>query len=66
MKRKHWFLMIVGCALPIIVLTAVFVWQLQFSSVLLWGIVLLCPLVHLLMMRDHLGHGHEDSRSHET
>ena len=61
MNRQHWILMIVGCVLPIILLTAVFVFQMQISRVLLFGLVLLCPLVHLLMMRDHGGHSHQNS-----
>ncbi|GJM42722.1 MAG: hypothetical protein DHS20C20_30040 [Ardenticatenaceae bacterium] len=55
MTRKHWLLMIAGCGLPVIGLTAVFLLKLQVSSVLLFGLVLLCPVVHLLMLGDHGG-----------
>ena len=61
MKRKHWMLMILGCGVPVIVLAAVFVFQIQLSSVLLFGLVLFCPLVHLFMLRDHLGHNHQEA-----
>jgi hypothetical protein len=60
MKRQHLFLMILGCAVPIIVLTAVIVFQMQLSRFLLFGLVLLCPIAHLLMLRYHGGHPHQE------
>lgn len=60
MKRQHLFLMILGCVAPIIVLTAVFVFQMQLSRFLLFGLVLLCPISHLLMLRYHGNHPHQE------
>ena len=65
MKRKHWMLMAIGCGLPLLGLTAVFLFKLQLSSVLLFGLVLLCPLVHLLMLRSHGGHDHQKPGVHD-
>jgi hypothetical protein len=65
MTRRHWLLMIVGCGLPVIGLTAVFLFKLQVSSVLLFGLVLLCPVVHLLMLRDHSGHDPQKPGVHD-
>ncbi|GIK53536.1 MAG: hypothetical protein BroJett014_25090 [Planctomycetota bacterium] len=58
MTRKHWLFMAVGCGLPVLALAAVYLWRVQLSTLLLFGLVLLCPLLHLLMLRDHQGHTH--------
>jgi uncharacterized membrane protein len=64
MKKSHMWLMIVCCLIPVIALTAVYMFKIPLSSVLLYGIILLCPLSHLLMMRN-MGHDHSamDSNS---
>ena len=56
MTRKHLILMALGCLLPIAALIAIFLFQIQVSTVLLFGLFLLCPALHLFMMRDHMGH----------
>lgn len=56
MHRKHLLLMILGCVLPMAVLAAVFLFQVEVGKLLLFAIILLCPLSHLLMMGG-LGHG---------
>lgn len=66
MHRKHLILMLLGCALPIVALAAVFLFQLQLSGVVLFAIILLCPLSHLLMLGG-LGHGkHADVHHQEA
>jgi hypothetical protein len=55
-------MMALGCLLPLIALTAIFLFQVKVSSILLFGLVLLCPLMHLWMMRDHSKH----KPNHET
>ena len=65
MTRKHWLLMVIGCGLPLLGLTAVYLFKLQLSSVLLFGLVLLCPLIHLLMLRDRGGHDHQQPGVHD-
>jgi len=69
MTRKHLILMAIGCLLPLLVLGASLIFQIPVSRVVLYGLFLLCPAMHLLMMRDHLGHKeqpmpqqHEDVR----
>lgn len=63
MTRKHLILMAVGCLLPIAALAAIYLFRIQVSTVLLFGLFLLCPALHLLMMRDHMRH--PSSHQHE-
>lgn len=61
MKKSHMWLMLLCCLIPVIGLTAVYAFKVPLSSVLLYGMVLLCPLAHVLMM-GFMGRDHE----HET
>jgi hypothetical protein len=54
--RKHLILMILGCAVPILLLAAIFLLQIEVGKALLFAIILVCPLSHLLMLG---GQGHE-------
>jgi len=63
MTRKHLILMAVGCLLPIVALAAIFLFQVQVSTVLLFGLILLCPALHLFMMRDHMSHAPSHSKT---
>jgi len=66
MNRKHLILMAIGCLLPLVALAAIFIFQVKVSTVLLYGLVLLCPAMHLLMMRGHMNHSEQgDVHQHE-
>lgn len=55
--RRLW-ISLLFCVAPLVVLTAVLVFRIPVSTVLLWAIILLCPLSHLLLGRGGGGHAH--------
>ncbi len=53
MHHKHLILMVLGCALPIAALAAVFLFHIELSTPVLFALILLGPLSHLLMLGGH-------------
>jgi hypothetical protein len=64
---KHGLLMLICCLVPLAALTAIVVFNVPANNVLLVGVALLCPLLHLVMMgfmfrggsERQIGHSHE-------
>jgi uncharacterized membrane protein len=63
MKKSHMWLMLLCCLIPIVGLAAVYLFKVPLSNVLLYGMILLCPLSHIFMMK-FMGHDHSQSESH--
>lgn len=51
LTSKHVYLMLACCLVTVAALAAISAFQVPMSTVLLFGLVLLCPLSHLLMMK---------------
>ena len=63
MKKSHMWLMILCCLIPIVGLAAVYLFKIPLSNVLFYGMILLCPISHLLMMK-YMGHDHSSTEQH--
>jgi len=55
---RHTLIMILCCLIPLAALTAIFIFKVPVSLTLTYGLILLCPLGHVLMMA-FMGKGHE-------
>lgn len=51
MKRTHFLLMLICCLVPLVGLAAILLFNLPVNTVLWIGLILFCPLSHLLMMK---------------
>lgn len=64
LKENHALVMVVCCLVPIAVVYAGVTYLGWSRNILLWGMLLLCPLSHILLMRGHSGHGGHEG--HDT
>ena len=60
MTKKHALIMVACCLVPMAAFALISIFKVPVSSLLTIGLVLLCPLSHLLMMK-FMPHGHEEN-----
>ena len=60
-KHRHTLIMVLGCVIPLVLLGILWVAGVS-QNILSFGILLLCPVMHLLMMKN-MNHGTQDSQS---
>jgi uncharacterized membrane protein len=56
MNKRHIWIMLLCCLLPIIGLNAILLFKIPANTVVYFGLLLLCPLAYFFMMdgmRDH-------------
>jgi Kef-type K+ transport system membrane component KefB len=63
MKKSHILIMLLCCLIPVIGLVAVYFFKIPLNNVLFYGMILICPLSHLLMMK-FMGHDEHSSEHH--
>jgi len=62
LAKKHMFLMLACCLIPLTGLVAIYLLKLPLNSVFTFGMILLCPLLHFVMMRGMMtGHNHQQA-----
>lgn len=69
MNKRHLWIMLLCCLLPVIGLAAIFLFKLPVNTVVYFGLLLLCPLAHFLMMgnmHNHSGEQHDKHTHMET
>lgn len=58
MSGRHGLIMLLCCLIPVAAIAAITLFHIPLSTVLVAGLLLLCPLSHVFMMRRMGGHSH--------
>lgn len=64
MNKRHIWIMLLCCLLPILGLAAIFIFNIPANTVLYFGLLLLCPLAHFFMMGNMHNHGDQAHDKH--
>lgn len=64
MNSKHALIMILCCLIPLVGIAAVTVFNVPLANVVLVGMILLCPLSHLFLMKHMMGDRNDEHERH--
>ena len=65
MNKRHIWIMLLCCLLPILGLTAVILLKVPVNTVVYVGLALLCPLAHFFMMGNMHNHNNPLVQQHD-
>jgi len=65
-NSRHLWIMLLCCLIPVAALAAIFAFGVPVSQVLTFGLILLCPLSHFLLMGLMGRGGHEHGQKEQT
>jgi uncharacterized membrane protein len=65
MYKRHFWIMLACCLIPVLAFTAIFFLKVPLNTALYVGMILLCPLTHVLMMRSMHENTAESQQPHE-
>ena len=66
MTKKHVLLMALCCLTPVIGYAAMSLLGIRLNAILFTGMVLLCPILHLIVMLSTRKYAHDDQPSRAT
>lgn len=68
LNPKHTLIMVVCCLIPVTAFAAFFIFNVPLNTVILFALVLMCPLSHLLLMKYmwNAGATHDKAHQHAT
>jgi hypothetical protein len=64
MNSKHGLIMLLCCLIPVVGIAAITVFNVPLNNALWFGMILLCPLSHLFLMKFMMG-GHDSAHARD-